>query len=89
MEPIVKGEKSKYHGLRQAFRITLQEEGAAALWKGHMPAQLLSVTYGVVQVGTSFFYHSQQKLFEEGHLCYMPNCATPVIYVWCFCVLHV
>ncbi|KPP69946.1 mitochondrial thiamine pyrophosphate carrier-like [Scleropages formosus] len=41
--------KGKYWGLRQAAHRILTEEGLPAFWKGHVPAQLLSVCYGAVQ----------------------------------------
>lgn len=40
---------AKYHGILQAGRQILQEEGPTAFWKGHVPAQFLSVGFGAVQ----------------------------------------
>lgn len=45
--------EGKYSGLFQACRCMYTEEGVSAFWKGHIPAQLLSVSYGAVQF-TSF-----------------------------------
>jgi solute carrier family 25 (mitochondrial thiamine pyrophosphate transporter), member 19 len=42
--------KSKYRGVYQATKLLLREEGSSALWKGHIPAQGLSLLYGASQV---------------------------------------
>lgn len=49
VEPLRKVESSKYWSIPQATQTIIREEGVTALWKGHIPAQLLSVIYGVVQ----------------------------------------
>ena len=53
VEPLAKDTKSKYWGVRQAFQSIVKEEGVYALWKGHVPAQLLSILYGSAQVTLS------------------------------------
>ncbi|XP_076749852.1 mitochondrial thiamine pyrophosphate carrier isoform X1 [Xylocopa sonorina] len=49
VEPIGNHHGSKYHSLLQAFYTMFKEEGIVSLWKGHVPAQVLSVVYGMSQ----------------------------------------
>ncbi|KAH3871928.1 mitochondrial thiamine pyrophosphate carrier-like [Dreissena polymorpha] len=50
LEPISAGSSSsKYQSLLQAVKCMVREEGPRALWKGHLPAQCLSVSFGVVE----------------------------------------
>lgn len=51
IEPVsTRRAEGKYRGLFQASRCIHSEEGLSAFWKGHIPAQLLSICFGAVQV---------------------------------------
>ncbi|CAH0547987.1 unnamed protein product [Brassicogethes aeneus] len=52
VEPISEHSVSKYRSIFQAVGLILKEEGPKAFWKGHIPAQWLSVIYGVGQFWT-------------------------------------
>lgn len=49
VEPVSSNQVSKYKSMTQAIRLMIKEEGRIGLWKGHNPAQILSVIYGVSQ----------------------------------------
>ena len=44
--------EAKFKGVFHATATMLREEGLRSFWKGHMPAQYLSISYGVFQFGT-------------------------------------
>ncbi|XP_054463383.1 mitochondrial thiamine pyrophosphate carrier [Anoplopoma fimbria] len=47
--------EGKYRGIFQASRCIYSEEGLSAFWKGHVPAQLLSICFGAVQFASFEF----------------------------------
>ena len=66
-----KGQTARYNSVLGAFKTTLREEGIFALWKGHVPAQCLSMIYGGMQVSDIFYHiltkprYSKLLLFSE------------------------
>ncbi|CAG9864617.1 unnamed protein product [Phyllotreta striolata] len=52
VEPVSHRYPAKYQSLYQTLRVILHEEGIKALWKGHVPAQWLSIVYGMAQFST-------------------------------------
>ncbi|XP_050527677.1 mitochondrial thiamine pyrophosphate carrier-like isoform X2 [Daktulosphaira vitifoliae] len=50
VEPLSKNSFiSKYKSISQSIYLISKEEGFKALWKGHLPGQLLSITFGFTQ----------------------------------------
>ncbi|XP_012534513.1 mitochondrial thiamine pyrophosphate carrier [Monomorium pharaonis] len=62
VEPISRYHISKYRSVLQAFLLIIREEGSTALWKGHVPAQILSIIYGTAQF---YSYNVFTKMLQQ------------------------
>ncbi|KAG5683006.1 hypothetical protein PVAND_012318 [Polypedilum vanderplanki] len=68
LEPIKKDVGAKYTSTLQTLVMMFKEEGIRGLWKGHVPGQILSITYGFGQFAAydQFNRHSRKiKFFNE------------------------
>ncbi|VDN02303.1 unnamed protein product [Thelazia callipaeda] len=61
LDPTFGNTRGKYHGVLQALSRIYKEEGLTAFWKGHVPAQGVSLTYGLIQF-TLFEFLTEQTL---------------------------
>lgn len=69
LEPIKKNIGAKYTSTFQTLVLIFQEEGIRGLWKGHVPGQILSITYGFGQFAAydQFNRHSRKIKFFNDH----------------------
>ncbi|XP_065317977.1 mitochondrial thiamine pyrophosphate carrier-like isoform X3 [Gordionus sp. m RMFG-2023] len=66
----------KYKNMAHAIRLIFKEEGIFAFWKGHMPAQYLSMIYGGVQFAT---YECMNNFLKKLYKSNMEQSNTPII----------
>lgn len=64
LEPIRKNIGAKYTSTWQTFVLMFREEGIRGLWKGHVPGQILSITYGFGQFAAYDQFNRQSRKIQ-------------------------
>ncbi|XP_018574330.1 mitochondrial thiamine pyrophosphate carrier [Anoplophora glabripennis] len=77
VEPISHKAVSKYRSIFQAVYLISREEGIKAFWKGHIPAQWLSIIYGIVQFWTF------EVLSKKAYQLNLPAHTSPIVNFVC------
>lgn len=62
------GGGAKYRSIFQAVKLMYREEGLKIFWRGHNPAQVLSIAYGISQ-----FWFYEQINFSTKHIRYFED----------------
>uniref|UniRef100_A0A5F8GBV4 Solute carrier family 25 member 19 n=1 Tax=Monodelphis domestica TaxID=13616 RepID=A0A5F8GBV4_MONDO len=74
--------RAKYHGILHAMRQILKEEGLTAFWKGHFPAQILSMGYGAVQIYRNLRHGMKMMYKTEGPLAFYKGLPPTIIAIF-------
>lgn len=91
VEPLSRNSNnSKYKSIHQSIHLIYKEEGFKALWKGLLPGQFLSTTYGLTQVINSFPFKVQLfiYLFFLYQVCFFIILFLFTIYIYILCRIN-
>ncbi|KAL3125926.1 hypothetical protein niasHT_009455 [Heterodera trifolii] len=64
-EPLRGKSRGKYSGILQSAKLIYHEEGITAFWRGHIPAQGLSIVYGNLVVGRHPPPNLQKSFYDQ------------------------
>nr|CAB3266171.1 mitochondrial thiamine pyrophosphate carrier-like [Phallusia mammillata] len=88
LQPGTLAKQLKYTGIIQATRTIWKEEGLFAFWKGHVPAQFLSMIYGGMQFGSfqhftkianSMYPHTRDDYTERAFIHFGCGCLSGAV----------